>query len=102
MSRLTGARARVLSASRGAERAAAPVLLRCGSIAMSHENMYFAESELCNGTLNDRCTDDARSWPWPDRLRALGDVAEGMAQVHALGYQHGDLEGSNLMRIGPN
>ena len=27
---------------------------------MSHENMYFAESELCNGTLNDRLVDGQR------------------------------------------
>ena len=27
---------------------------------MSHENMYFAESELCNGTLNDRLVDSQR------------------------------------------
>ena len=27
---------------------------------MSHENMYFAESELCNGTLNDKLVDSQR------------------------------------------
>ena len=37
------------------------------------------------------------TWPWVERLRALGDVAEGLAQVHSLGYVFNDLSPHNIL-----
>ena len=43
-----------------------------------------------------RTLDPDRSWSWVERLSALCDVAEGVAQIHALGYVHGDLFPDNI------
>ena len=37
------------------------------------------------------------AWPWPERLRAVRDVAEGIAQMHAKRYIHRDLKPDNVL-----
>ena len=37
------------------------------------------------------------AWPWPDRLRVMCDVAEGMAQMHAKRFIHRDLKPDNVL-----
>ena len=38
-----------------------------------------------------------RVWGWPQRLRALCDVANGVAQIHDRGFIHRDLKPSNVL-----
>ena len=49
---------------------------------------------MASGSLRDlleRKAAAGETWAWSDRLRALRDVAEGMAQMHAKRYIHRDL-----------
>lgn len=60
---------------------------------------FVVEELLPGGTLDELFKRNAASsssgasgaWPWSERLRVVVDVAEGMAQLHAAGYVHRDL-----------
>jgi len=54
---------------------------------------------MAAGRHNDaaRAAAAAAVWPWSERLRVLRDVAEGMAQLHAMGYTHRDMSSKNIL-----
>ena len=52
---------------------------------------------MSGGSLDTVLERKTQAWPWSDRLRALCDVAEGMAQMHEKRFVHRDLKPDNVL-----
>jgi hypothetical protein len=73
------------------------LVLFMGAGRMPDQNLFIVLEYMEEGALDTRIDSDL-SFPWSDRLRILGDIAEGMAFLHDKhGSVHRDLKSGNVL-----